>query len=102
MEHTKEEILRLCLENRVPCVPVRTIDEVLSEPQLNARDYFQDVSHPVAGSLRYPGPAYRFSATVCRYIRSAPQLGQHNEEVLGVELGFNKSELSGMARAGVI
>ena len=102
MEHTKEEILHLCLDNRVPCVPVRTIDEVLSDCQLNSRDYFQDISHPVAGTLRYPGPAYRFSATACRYIRPAPQLGQHNKEVLGEELGFDRSALSAMARAGVI
>jgi crotonobetainyl-CoA:carnitine CoA-transferase CaiB-like acyl-CoA transferase len=82
MERTKEEILRACLENRVPCVPVKTFDEVLRDEQLNSRDYFQVVEHPAAGSYRYPGPPYRLSATPCRVVRPAPTLGQHNRQVL--------------------
>ena len=102
MEHTKEEILGLCLEHRVPCVPVLTFDEVLSDPQFNARDYYQELVHPQAGSLRYPGPPYRFSATQCRYVRPAPGLGQHNEEVFSGELGIATAEFQQLARNGVI
>ncbi len=102
MEHTKEEILDLCLEHRIPCVPVLTFDKVLSDPQFNARDYFQELVHPQAGSLRYPGPPYRFSATQCRYVRPAPGLGEHNEEVFCGELGIEAAEFQQMARIGVI
>ena len=102
IQHTKEEILRLCIEHRVPCVPVRTFDEVLDDPQLNSRDFFQDVSHPEAGTLKYPGPPYRMSASPCRYIRPAPSLGQHNREILCGELGVGSLQLVDMARAGVI
>ena len=93
MEHTKEEILDLCLEHRVPCVP---------DPQFNARDYYQELVHPQAGSLRYPGPPYRFSATQCRYVRPVPGLGQHNEEVFCGELGIATAEFQQLARNGVI
>ena len=31
MEHTKAEIMEMCMENRVPCVPVRTIDDVMEQ-----------------------------------------------------------------------
>ena len=102
MQHTKEEILQICLENRIPCAPVRNFDEVLDDAQLNSRDYFQDIGHPEAGSLRYPGPPYRLSATPCRNIRPAPTLGQHNLEILCDELGMEPSELPELARAGVI
>ena len=102
MEHTKEEILRICLENRIPCAPVRNFDEVLDDAQLNSRDYFQDVEHPQAGALRYPGPPYRMSATPCRNLRPAPTLGQHNIEILCGELGMESDELPYLARAGVI
>lgn len=102
MQHTKEEILRLCLESRVPCVPVRNFDEVLSDPQLNSREYYQDIAHPEAGQLRYPGPPYRLSATPCRYVRPAPTLGQHNVEVFCGELGIDASTLPAMARSGMI
>ena len=122
MERTKEEILQACLENRIPCVPVKTFDEVLADPQLNARDYFQSVQHPRSaqgaldklpnlategatpgpGSYRYPGAPYRLSATPCRVTRAAPTLGQHNGEVLAGELGLSEAELSCLAAAGVV
>ena len=102
MEHTKEEILRLCLEQRIPCVPVREFDEVLSDPHLNSRGYFQELGHPYAGNPRYPGTPYRMSATPCRFDRAAPTLGQHNQEVLAGELGLDSTELAAMAQASVI
>ncbi|PKB63506.1 MAG: hypothetical protein BZY80_07000 [SAR202 cluster bacterium Io17-Chloro-G2] len=102
MEHTKEEILAICLENRIPCAPVRTFGEVLEDVHLNSREFFKDVEHPQAGNLRYPGAAYRFSESPCRYVRSAPALGQHNQEILCGELGLDPSRLPAMARAGVI
>jgi len=102
MQHTKREILELCLEKRIPCVPVRNFDEVLAEPQLNDRQFFQPLTHPEAGDLRFPGPPYRLAATPCRLIRPAPTLGQHNEEVLCGELGLDRAGLPAMARAGII
>ena len=82
MEHTKEEILQLCLENRIPCAPVYTFDEVLSGQQLNSRQWFQDVEHPRAGAFTYPGAPARLHGSPCRLVRPAPLLGQHNAEIL--------------------
>ena len=93
MQRTKEEILETCLENRIPCVPVRNFDEVLTDPQLTSREFFQEVDHPEAGILRHPGPPYRFSATPCRTIRPAPTLGQHNSEIYCGQLGVPPSDL---------
>ncbi len=102
MERTKAEILQACLEQRIPCVPVQTFDETLADPQLNARDYFQQLEHTEAGTCRYPGPPYRLSGAPARLVRPAPTLGQHNREVLGGELGLDAAELSQLERTGVI
>ena len=83
MEHDKAEILQLCLENRIPCAPVLTIDEMLETPQLRERAWFRDHDHPQAGQLRYPGEAVRLNGSPCRIVRPAPMLGQHNHEVFG-------------------
>ena len=83
MQHTKDEILRLCLQNRIPCAPVLTFDEVLESPQLLERDWFREVGHPQAGSLRYPGAPARLHGSPCRVVRPAPLLGEHNAELLG-------------------
>ena len=102
MQHTKEEILRICMEHRVPCVPVKTFDEVLDDPQLNSREFFQELGHAEAGTFRYPGPPFRMTGTPCYYARPAPTLGQHNRGILCGELGVEVSRLVDMARAGVI
>ena len=102
MERTKAEILQACLEQRIPCVPVQTFDETLADPQLNARDNFQQLEHTEAGTCRYPGPPYRLSGAPARLVRPAPTLGQHNREVLGGELGLDAAELSQLERTGVI
>ncbi len=102
MERTKAEILEACLENRIPCVPVQTFDEALEDPQLTYREFFADVEHETAGSLRYPGPPYRFSETGPRLVRPAPRLGQHNVEVLTDELGMSRDHMNRLARESVI
>ncbi|MBM3942485.1 MAG: CoA transferase [SAR202 cluster bacterium] len=102
MQRTKQEILQICVEHRIPCVPVRTFDEVLEEPQLESRSYFHTLDHPEAGPWQYPGPPFRYSATPCRIIRPAPTLGQHNDEVLVHELGLTGERLAVLSREGVI
>ena len=102
MERTKLEILEACLASRIPCVPVQTFDEALEDPQLTHRQFFADVEHPSAGRFRYPGLPYRFSEPGPRLVRPAPRLGQHNEEVLGGELGISAADLDRMARERAI
>ena len=102
MQRTGEEVLQACLENRIPCVPVKTFDEVIQDPQLNSRDYFREVHHPQAGDYRYPGPPYRLSQSPCKTVRPAPTLGQHNEEILGGELGLDSEEVEELAQSRVI
>lgn len=102
MERTKQEILEACLANRIPCVPVQTFDEALEDPQLTHRQFFTDVEHASAGRLRYPGLPYRFSGTGPHLVRAAPRLGQHNEEVLGGELGISAADLDRMSQEGTI
>ena len=83
MEHDKAEILQLCLENRIPCAPVLTIDEMLETQHLNEREWFRDYHHSEAGMFRYPGAWVRLHGSPCRVVRPAPLLGQHNDELLG-------------------
>ena len=81
-ERDKSEILQLCLENRIPCAPVLTIDETLASSQLAARRWFREVDHPQAGKLTYPGAPVRLHGSPLRATQPAPLLGQHTEAVL--------------------
>lgn len=102
MSHTKQEIFDICLENRIPFAPVRTIDEVVNDPHLKARGFFVEIDHPQAGKLKYPGLPYRFSNTPMQVTKRAPLLGEHNEAVLRDRLGYSKEDLAAVRTEGVI
>jgi crotonobetainyl-CoA:carnitine CoA-transferase CaiB-like acyl-CoA transferase len=81
---SKGDITRRAQEQRIPCFPTNTVADLLGDAHLASRDFFVAIDHPVAGTLRYPGAAYRFSNTELPLgARPAPLLGQHNETILG-------------------
>jgi len=66
----------------VPCGPIQTIDQVFDHPQVQARQLWRNIDHPVAGSAPTTASPMNFSATPVQYTRHAPMLGEHTEEVL--------------------
>lgn len=88
-------------ENEVPCSPVNTIDKVVAEPQVKARDMVQDIDLPGLGIMSMAGLPVKFSDTPGSIRRPPPQLGQHTEEILG-EIGYDSSKIHMLSDAGVI
>ena len=82
--HAKHDVARWGQERRIPCFPVNTVRDLFNDAHLKSRGFFNDVEHPVAGRLTYPGVPYRFSnLTLPLTARPAPRLGEHNERFLG-------------------
>lgn len=79
----------------VPCAVVQTIDEVITDPQIIARNMIVEQLHPVLGAVKLPNLPFRFSACDTLPRSPAPLLGQHNRE-LAAELGFNEREINAM------
>ncbi len=76
---SKYEVARWGQERRIPCFPVNTAEDLFTDPHLAERKFFTELEHPVAGTLRYPGAAYRLSDSAnAANRRPAPTLGQHN------------------------
>jgi crotonobetainyl-CoA:carnitine CoA-transferase CaiB-like acyl-CoA transferase len=81
--HSKHEIARWGQEQRIPCFAVNTVLDLLNDEHLAQREFFVELNHPVAGTLKYPGAAYRFSNTQLPLsARPAPLLGEHNRSIL--------------------
>ncbi|MCH6267277.1 CaiB/BaiF CoA transferase family protein [Neobacillus citreus] len=102
MEHTREEIIQLGTEWRIPVNPVPNFEEILSFPQYKEREFFVEVDHPVMGKVSQPGAPYRMSETPWRISSPAPLLGEHNLRIYHDLLGFSESELSSLEAEGVI
>ena len=66
----------------VPCGPIQTIDQVFDHPQVQARELWRNIDHPIAGHAPTTASPINFSATPVQYTRHAPMLGEHTEEVL--------------------
>lgn len=75
-ERTKEEIFRLGQELRIPVAPVNDASDLIQSSQLQARNWFQDIEHPVTGKSKLPGFPYIFSETPATIRKPAPTLDQ--------------------------
>ena len=83
------------------CAAVNTMAEVSADRHFNERGVFVDVDHPVMGTVRSIGRPFVMGKTPWQLRRSAPLLGQHNDEVFG-ELGYTGDRLANLKEAGVI
>lgn len=94
-------VLALLDEIDVPCAKVQRIDEVLADPQIQARGMVIEQEHPKFGTLRMPNLPFRFSDCDTTIRQVAPDLGQHNAEVAAT-LGFSGDEIAAMQADGVL
>lgn len=70
-------------------------------PHLQAREFFEEVDHPVIGRIKVPFRLWSMPDAPAVYRRPAPLLGEHNAEVYR-ELGLDEDRLQTLAARGVI
>jgi len=99
---TVDDLYRAAQEKRIPFAPVSTMADLLDSPHLKARGFFAEIAHPEAGTATYPGAPYKLMKTPWEIRSPAPTLGQHNQVVLGEQLGVGPDELKALQAAGVI
>jgi CoA:oxalate CoA-transferase len=80
---------------------VATTADLYHTEQLLVRGYFQEIDHPVAGMVRYPGLPFQVGDTA-NVTGRAPLLGEHNETVYVDELGLTRDDLVRLRERGVI
>ena len=101
LDNNKVDIFRMGQERGLGFAYVATLQDILEMDQLNARDYYLEVEHPVGGAYKYPGPPARPSEETWEF-RRAPLLGEHNREVMGGLLGYGDAEVDELAEAGIL
>lgn len=96
-------ILALLDSVDVPCAKVQRIDEVINDPQIQARGMILEQQHPRYGTLRLPNLPFRFSDcdTTAPMHQVAPDLGQHNAQVAH-SLGYSDQNIATLQAEGVL
>lgn len=98
---TVAEVLALMDAIDVPAAKVQRIDEVIADPQIQARGMVMEQQHPRHGTLRLPNLPFRFSGCDTTIRQVAPDLGQHNADV-AARLGYGADEIAAMQADGVL
>ena len=85
----------------VPCGPINKVSEVVTNPQVLARNMIAEMEHPNVPELKTPGSPLKLTDSPASIRRPPPLLGQHNDEVL-CEQGFSPDQIADLRERGVI
>lgn len=98
----KDEIARRMLAAKVPCAPVRDLNEVMHDENMHARGSLQNVDHPQLGRVVLPHSPLVFEDVERLAIEPSLPLGASNHAVFGEWLGHSAQELAMLEDEGVI
>lgn len=84
----------------IVAAPINTLLEASNDPDVLANGYVTHVDHPKHGRLKVHGSPWQFSETPAK-AGIAPELGQHNDAVLG-ELGYSAADVADLRARKII
>ena len=93
---TKDRLFEVLIRHRVPCAPVRTLQEVVHDPHLHARGALHWVDHPEYGRLVLPRSALRFPEQEPVPYKPSAALGADTEQILISRLGLSAGEVEAL------
>jgi formyl-CoA transferase len=99
---TKQAASDLLIKHRVPCAPVRELNEVIADPHLHARGWLQEIDHPEFGRITVPSSPLHLEGLAPPPARPSAKLGADSAAVLRERLGLSDAEIAQLERDGVI
>jgi crotonobetainyl-CoA:carnitine CoA-transferase CaiB-like acyl-CoA transferase len=90
------------LAGKVPCAPVRTLAEALTDRDVTARGAIVEVEHPEFGMVRQVNTPVRLRQSANRRHTAAPALGEHTEFILKNWLSYGDDRIHELRNARII
>jgi crotonobetainyl-CoA:carnitine CoA-transferase CaiB-like acyl-CoA transferase len=100
--HRKQALFDLLMSHRVPCAPVRDLDEVVNDAHMHQRRALEWVEHPLYGRVCLPNSPLRFDGVEPMALKPSGELGRDNRAVYCDWLGLSGSEFDRLAHEEVI
>lgn len=96
---SSKTLYRSLQEANIPAAPVMNSRDVVTDPHLQQRGFFEVVQHPPEsgiGKRSYFGRPWKMSKTPAHIRLPAPMLGEHNEIIMRNLLGRSESEINNL------
>ncbi|MCP8617293.1 CaiB/BaiF CoA transferase family protein [Salirhabdus salicampi] len=90
-----------CQDEGIPCGPIQSVNELISDPQLQSREMFIAAEHPTAGNIHMIGSPINLSRTGVQYKQHPPNPGEHTQEVL-TSIGYSAEDIMNLLKRNVI
>jgi|CXWL01.1.fsa_nt_gi crotonobetainyl-CoA:carnitine CoA-transferase CaiB-like acyl-CoA transferase len=88
---------------RVMCAPVRTMEEVIADPHMEAREAFTTIPHAGRGEVRVTAAPFFVDGAAVPARGAAPhRAGEHSRAVLGEVLGYAEGRVEELIQSGVV
>ncbi len=99
---TTAEWVETLTRQGVPCGSVRSVGEVLQDPQLAAREMVTHLEHETAGTIGQLGVPIKLSDTPGSVRTPPPRLGEHTDAILRHDLGLADDEIRRLREDGAV
>jgi crotonobetainyl-CoA:carnitine CoA-transferase CaiB-like acyl-CoA transferase len=100
-QHSKGQAMELLQDASVRAGAVQTGADMLEDPQLGTRGFYQLIEHPSAGKQTMRVAPYLLSETPATIRYPSPKLREHTESVLREVLGYSDQQLAELAESHV-
>lgn len=99
---TTDDWIEMLLPMHIPCGPVNSIKQVSESDQANAREMFVEVAHKTLGNVRLVNSPIKLSRTPAKIQGTAPDMGQHTNEVLASLLGLSQEAINELIDKNIV
>jgi formyl-CoA transferase len=86
----------------VPCGPINSIDQVMNDPQVHAREMVIQVEHPSEGVVSMVASPLKIPTAPPVVRMPPPRLGEHTDQILHEFLGFDLKTIQDLRNTRVI
>ncbi len=101
MQYEPHKAMEILQQAGIRAGAVLSADEINRNPHLKARGFFEEVTHPEAGTHEYPGMPWKFSKASGITSKPSPCFAEHNNYVFGELLGMSEGEIAELESVGI-
>jgi formyl-CoA transferase len=102
VQEDKQALFERLAGMKIPCAPIRSVDEVVHDPHLHERGMLAWREHPQYGRMPLPNSPLVFTGQARAEYRYSRPLGADSAEVLKRRLGMDEAAVAELKAQGVI